>query len=279
MVEGIHSPLNIQPSDYEYEPDKKALEKLDGYTELKNISEYFIKEVSEPWFSAFLAGNCVKSTKVQLPNLFETVSELSSVLQVPTPQVFIQQDPRLNAFTLGINNFNCVVITHSLFKELKEPELRFVIGHELGHIKSNHVLYNTILHWLVNQPQSLGNSTKKNLLPKLYNWKRNAEITADRAGLIVVQDINAASLALVTLAIGTHELSLQVNIDEYVSDQILSLKFNPSLNEVLTQQTHPFIPVRIKALKEFYNSQRYRKLLNMAVHLEEDAGDLEIKLE
>ena len=53
----------------------------------------------------------------------------------------------LYAFAIGMEK-HTIVITSGLVELLEDDELRFVIGHELGHIKSGHMLYRTMAVFL-----------------------------------------------------------------------------------------------------------------------------------
>ncbi len=65
------------------------------------------------------------------------------------PELFITQDPRVNAMALGTDK-PFIVITTGLVDLMDAEEIRFVIGHELGHVLSGHSVYRTMLYHLVN---------------------------------------------------------------------------------------------------------------------------------
>lgn len=260
-------PLNISPSDYEYPADTKARARLAKLTELAEFSRDFISRVAEPWLSGELAGRGVRVTRSQLPQIYSVVTELASLLDVPVPHVYVRQDPYLNAFTHGIGNQAFLAISHSLVEQLEYPELRFIIGHELGHIKSQHVLYTTMAYYLLEEAATRGARFTDAVLRELAQWQRESEITADRAGLLVCGDVESACIALLTLCIGSRKLAKQIDINEFIENQEVSLEFNPMAGWVEQRQSHPFMPKRIKELLSFASSDDYLKLLSNAITL------------
>lgn len=81
----------------------------------------------------------------------------------------------------------------------------FVIGHELGHVKSNHMLYHMMaqsIPMLVRLIDSIPCSEIAAIPIQLalYYWYRMSELTADRAGLLCCQNKDAAIRALVKMA-------------------------------------------------------------------------------
>ena len=54
------------------------------------------------------------------------------------------------AYTFGTDDQSFIVLHSALVDSLSENELRFVIGHETGHIQNKHVVYGTVLQTIIN---------------------------------------------------------------------------------------------------------------------------------
>ena len=154
--------------------------------------------------------------------------------------------------------------------------MAFILGHEMGHIKSQHVLYNGMYQYL----QSRRNRFSESLAAAILDWQRKSEVTADRAGLIACQDIDQACLALLALAAGSVTLASQLNRDEYMESQLLSLDFNPVGQQAEMASNHHFIPVRMRQLLDYFHSPHYSRLWgnNEALPDNDGVNDLDIEL-
>jgi hypothetical protein len=103
------------------------------------------------------------------------------------------------------------------------------------------------------------------LLLAYWEWYRRAEFTCDRAALICLQDLDPSLRALAKLA-GTvkgyeDELNLASAIEQHGARQnVNKLVLLVSILEN-AQNTHPFIPVRLKFLREFSESEQYQQIM------------------
>src|ERR1700753_1370733 len=71
------------------------------------------------------------------PRLWRIVENLAITDGLPTPRVFIMNDPAPNAFATGRDpNHSAVCVTTGLLDIMDEWELQGVLAHELGHVKN-----------------------------------------------------------------------------------------------------------------------------------------------
>jgi Zn-dependent protease with chaperone function len=126
--------------------------------------------------------------KNQFPELYELFVQQAKKLGVDKANLYIIQDPYLNANTIGLGTCS-VVLNSALVEQLSTKELAFVIAHELGHYAAGHTKISSILIPIGN------NNTITNVIFGL--WQRQAEYTADRCGLIVNQDLDSAITAII----------------------------------------------------------------------------------
>jgi Zn-dependent protease with chaperone function len=92
----------------------------------------------------------------------------------------------------------------------------------------------------------------------LNAWARRAEITCDRAGLICTGDLNASVGCLVKLALGSHKLYSDVNLEEYLAQLDEAQKGIGRLDEL--SRTHPYLPKRVAALRLFAETAYFKGL-------------------
>jgi len=198
-----------------------------------------------------LLGNAVKVSNRQFSRINGIANECSQTLGIVPPQVYIVNSPHLNAGTFGTDEESFIVIHSALVDQYTDEELRFVIGHECGHIHNSHVVYLTTLHFLRLVAEAyLGLIVMPAILP-LNAWSRRAEITSDRAGMLCSKDTHVAARALTKLVVGSRKLYEEFNLDEEGKESI------GRYMEALA--THPFLPKRVLAMRVFAESELYKK--------------------
>ena len=155
---------------------------------------------------------------------------------------------------------------YELYKDRPE-ELRFLIGHEIGHIKCNHLRSHVVGRMLMqfitgNRPTSrIGRSITKRLVGQLLTWFREAEFSADRAGLLCVNgNLGIAKSALLRLKHGTHE---DVNPEIAIQEQIdfLNQPFVKMVHKIRSRGAHPYAFDRCLALEKWSTSRAYSDLV------------------
>ena len=190
---------------YEHPDDRVALDALRAIPGFDRLVAIFIDHYAR-YLELRLLASHVEVTAETMPELHALFAHVCKTLDVPQPALYIEPGP-LNAYTTGTDR-PIVVISQSMLSLMTPAELTFVLGHEVGHIKSGHVLYYTmarqaaVLAALIGQ-FSLGVGEvvfRCTILPALYYWQRRSEFTADRAGLLACQDPSAAVSVLAKLA-------------------------------------------------------------------------------
>jgi Zn-dependent protease with chaperone function len=233
------------------------------------ICRALMHKLSEPVFRAQLLGGAVRVGPAQFADLHALVEECAAVLNLPAPEVYVVNSPSFNAMTFGVER-PFIILHSSLVDAFGAGELAYIIGHELGHIKSEHVLYLNAAWFLAQGAAAyFGRIILIPARMALDAWMRKAELTADRAGLLACQDLEQATLALIKLALGSRALLSRINLEEYLrQSEELGRGYGP-LAELF--ETHPFIANRIRELHEF-NQGLYQELLAGRTQAAEEVG-------
>jgi Zn-dependent protease with chaperone function len=260
---------DISSRAYEHPADRSALvalRKLTGFDViLRNLAGLFNDRALRLMFLA----SSVRASEQQFPHLYQMLLDGAYVLDMPrVPELFISQSPLVNAMALGTDK-PFIVITTGMVDLMDEEEIRFIIGHELGHVLSGHSVYRTMLFHLVNLAARLALVPfawlgLKAVIWGLEEWYRKSELSCDRAGLLAGQDVPAARRALMKTAGGPQlaELSHDAFLEqarEY--DAVPDLR--ESLIKLLQLQgtTHPFAVVRFAELDRWASEGEYRDIL------------------
>ncbi len=171
------------------------------------------------------------------------------------PQVFVVNSPVFNAGTLGTNDDSFIMVHSALVDQYTDEELLTVIGHECGHIHNSHVAYLTALHYLTYMAGMFLPWILQPALVALRTWSRRAEITCDRAGMLVSGDQAAAERAITKLAVGSRKLYEEFNLDAFLEQHEEGSHGIGKYMEVFA--THPWLPKRVLAMRVFGESQLF----------------------
>jgi Zn-dependent protease with chaperone function len=203
-----------------------------------------------------LLGNAVRVGARQFPRIHGITRRACDTLQIREPQVFVVNNPTFNAGTLGTNDDSFILLHSALLEHYSDEELATVIGHECGHIHNSHVAYLTALHYLTYMAGMFVPWILQPALVALRTWSRRAEITCDRAGMLVSGDPRVAERAITKLAVGSHKLHEEFNVDAFLEQHEESSHGIGKFMEVFA--THPWLPKRVLAMRVFAESRLYR---------------------
>ena len=132
--------------------------------------------------------------KNNYPRFYDILQSCYKSLKVEDiPEVYITNQLKgINALSVGTDNAPIILISRKAVISLSDGELKFMIGHELGHILQKNLMCHTIKGLLDNinsKSEIIGPIVSDMIDIPLNQWYRCAEYTADRAGLICAENI------------------------------------------------------------------------------------------
>jgi Zn-dependent protease with chaperone function len=269
---GISSEAFKHPLDREAE---LALRSVPGFD---LVARKFVEFLYERPQVVYLMGNSIQVGPRQYSTLYRLFRECIRDLDIhPEPTLFVEQNPQVNSYSLG-QEHPYVVVNTGLLDLMDEAELRTVLAHELGHVKCGHTILIQMGIWALSAASmlsevtfGLGNFVSSGLIFAFYEWRRKAELSADRAALLVTDDLNIVMQTMMKMAGGSsrygHECSLNEFIRQSESYQELDqdglnqiykfLLYNGGRGSMLT---HPFPVDRLRYLREWATSEEYRRI-------------------
>ncbi len=265
----------LRPQTYEHPSDQQALDALQGTTGLESLvvacNEYGLERLMRVQYT----GSYLRVTSDNFPDIHVKVFEAAEILDLPKiPEIYIQPG-EINAMTAGVEN-PILVLTTSAIDALTQAELDFVIAHELGHIKSGHVLYYQIATFLPVIGEVIGQATfgigtllSAGLQVALLKWQRMSELTADRAGLLGGQDVSAAIGAMMKLAGLPQRFYSAINTEDFIAQarqfEALDDTWIDWAAKLLSGlgQTHPWTVMRAHELLQWIDSKEYERVRTM----------------
>jgi len=166
---------------------------------------------------------------------------------MPTPHVFIRDDPFVPVVAIGIGDPYAIVISAQYVEHFLPDELRFLIGRELGHIASGHTRYTSLLS---------SNGRENGVIAVAFGaWLRKIDYTADRIGLLCCGSLDAAIRAIAVSAFGS--VGRRVDLGAFAG-QLKELHAEPSLRMAEWTASTPYATNRIAALHRFARDPLYQ---------------------
>ena len=238
---------------------------------LNRLAESLSRKVGKPWYESCF--NSVETTERQYARVHELARTAARRIGFThVPSVYIEADRGYQSNTYGSERDAFVNVGTFLPKLLNDRELLFILGHEFGHLKSHHALWMTVSLFLVGQARSnlmseglmglVSNPLKiieSGVESVIMNWMRAADLTADRAALLVAGDIAVARRALFLLYFKSRKELEEVDVEEWSKEQEAQAASMVRFSQAMTSAT-PYLGLRLRALAEFYRSDRYSAL-------------------
>jgi len=267
---------DLSKHEYVHPADSKALAALRAIPGIDTALKKLLAVTGESAIRVMFMASAVKVTPKQCPDLHAKLQIACTTLGVDMPELYIQQNPTVNAFTGGVEK-PIIVLHTSLIERLSDEETLAVIAHEVGHIHAEHVLYLTAARLI----EALANASIARIIPgaeiikflisagisgALLAWARRAELSCDRAALLVTQDPHVIGRTMMKLCGGTlaskidYDLFLEQarefekNYDEKKLDKFWADILNAGLS-------HPFPIWRVSEILKWVDEGEYADLM------------------
>ncbi|XP_068646198.1 plastoglobule-localized metallopeptidase 48, chloroplastic [Aristolochia californica] len=265
---------DLQADDFRHPLDKQNTLLLRSIPGLNELGKALLGPITEQVMLLENIGTSVLVAQNQLSDLHQLMVEAAEILNIEAPDLYVRQNPVPNAYTLAISGRKPFVVVHtSLVELLTQRELQVVLAHELGHLKCDHGVWLTFANILTLGAYTvpgLGGLIAQSLEEQLYRWIRAAELTCDRAALLVAQDPRVVVSVLMKLAGGCPSMADQLNVDAFLEqarsyDKASSSPIGWYIRNAQTRQlSHPLPVLRAREIDEWARSNEYISLLKRA---------------
>lgn len=261
----------MEANAYEHPEDRETLKVLKGFSCFESVIKSFMDWNGVKADYVVRKASNFHVTKETCPELNQLMDDAISILNIDdVPRVYLEWGYNINGYTWGYRDTTMMVLNTGVIDLMDDMEQTFVIGHELGHIKSKHVIYHTLAKILTS---SISNIPIIGSVPELFvlaltRWSRMSEFTADRAGLLACQDVNAALRAIIKMSGVPHKYFDKINVESFLKEaeslqkdlSFTDKAFEKVLNAVYND--HPWVLIRALELKKWVDSGEYEQILN-----------------
>ena len=263
--------INLAAVSYEHPFDKAALAAMKSIPLFSSVVNFTLNWTNIKWTIVKFCGSNFHVTEKSCPELYNLVRDVTRTLSVDRmPEIYTEWNYGINAYTTGYKDNTLLNINTGAVDLLTEKELTYVVGHEVGHIKSGHVLYHVMaemISGILADMGILGNVAGPLKVALLY-WVRMSEFTSDRAGLLACQDLEAAISANMKMA-GIPKKYFNT-ADPYIfaeqANEFLS-EYGDTANTIIKNisildDTHPWTVLRAAELIKWVQTGGYQTVLD-----------------
>jgi len=265
------------------ERQTKALERLPGLA-------IAVRQLAGMVEQATYLDNLSTSVQVgekQYANLYQLLVSACDILDIPEkdrPELYIRQNPVPNAYTLAVQGKRPFIVIHTaLLDILCEKEVQAVIAHELGHLKCEHGVWLTAANVLLlgaavlPLPVRVLRPVLERLEEDLGTWQRAAELSCDRAALLVAQEPWTPTSVIMKLSGGGvqstgKEVLPRERLEAFLSQaekyddaRINSGPLGSFMSAVMQggrPRTHPIPVLRAREMRRWADSEQFRRILH-----------------
>ena len=280
----------ISSRAWEHPADRGALVALRELKGFDDILRKFSGLFNERFFRMKYLGSSIRANGWQYSRVHSIYLEAAAALDVgepaDLPELYVTQTPFANAGALGMDK-PFIVVNSATVQMLDDDELRFVLGHELGHIQSGHAVYRSLMVWLLMLSRGIGMPigvlALRGIIAALGEWYRKAELSCDRAGLLASQD-PAAALRVHMKFAGGGDLS-DIDTAAFLQQANEYDRANGDLRDsfikllLLEASTHPMPVARAAELRHWVETGEYRRILSGEYPRREDDADASVSEE
>lgn len=224
-----------------------------------NIVEEVLREIktsssSDAYWRSNMEGHSLKVEKELLPDFYQLCHEVKEKLGVKDKvDFYITGDSSVNAFSVAAESEgepHIVNINSALFDLMTTDELRFVVGHELGHLLNK----DTALARLIQFVFPPNAEVPVTLQYKIRLHEQLAELVADRYGYMAVENLDVCVTAFFKMASGLDLVKMNVSIEALLADNNRRLEYFLK-DKGMSRASHPVNPIRVQALNLFAKSK------------------------
>lgn len=271
----------IAPEAFQWAEDGKAMATLRSMTPLTMAAEVVSDKVGRRWIETMFNG--VLLSEKQLPQVYFQAVHAARLLGMSyMPDIYVSGELMWDCKTYGSDKDSFIIMGSALATNFRGPELLFLFAREMGHCRTGHALWKTVIRFLIGEQRAksglmgggLFGALGKVLSPTalisesievpLMAWARQAEITADRAGMLALGNEDIVRRVLLSWSLKSPLLQRQINVEEWLKQQSVMDDDVTKLSELISSST-PYITRRLKLLANFAKSpelERWRAIIN-----------------
>lgn len=260
--------LNI--SDIIHPEDAAAIKTLKSLPGFDKFAKYMMAKFSEEMMHSLNMGAHLRLGPNQFPEIHNMLVDVCRILNIsPVPDLYLQLDRQINAYTYG-DSKSFIVLNSGLLESVSKEEIKAVIAHECGHIVCRHVLYHNLAQTLINGSSLLlPDIATEGIRLALFRWTRLSELSADRVSALALGSkfhieellgrFTGAAINIPGFEVNRQEYNKQLEDFERISCKSWSKTMQ---NLAVMNNSHPLTAVRVIELRKWVSTPQFKRLLD-----------------
>lgn len=264
----------IDNSAFAWAADAKAMAALRAITPLNAAAKAVSQKVGRNWIEVSFNG--VLLGEKQMPHIFGQAVRAARILGMShMPDVYLSGERPWDCLTFGTEQDSFVVVGSAVAGNFQGVDMLYILAREMGHCKAGHALWKTVIRFFLGEQGPAKGFMAGGIMNAIFNptalvggaiempllaWARQAEITADRAGLLTVGSEDVARRVLLSWSLKSSFIYRQLNIDAWIEQQQEDDGDMLKLSEITTTST-PYIGPRLKLLTQYAQSDQLKEYL------------------
>jgi len=237
---------------------KQIFDALQGSVLEKILDEARTSDSDNYWRNS-MEGHSFKVEKSLLPHLYDMFNEVKEKLDYKEDvDFYITGDSSVNAFSVAAetkDGHHIVNVNSALVELMSDDELRFVIGHELGHLIDEDTRLRRLIYFVFPQ----GAPVPTALYHKIRLEEQLAELAADRYGYLAAGKLEPCVSAFFKMASGLDISKMNIKFDALIAENLKHLEYFLS-DKGMSTETHPVNPIRVQSLNIYANAKTKKEL-------------------
>ncbi|MGE3465380.1 MAG: M48 family metallopeptidase [Pyrinomonadaceae bacterium] len=263
---------SVDNSSFAWAADAKAMATLRAAKPLNAAAKAVSEKVGRRWIEVSFNG--IALSEKQMPHVFGQAVRAARILGMThMPDVYLSGDRPWDCLTFGTDTKSFIVLGSAVAGNFQGVDMLYLLAREMGHCKAGHALWKTVIRFFLGEQGPArgfmaGGIFNAILSPTamiggaiempLLAWARQAEITADRAGLLAVGSEAIARRTLLSWSLKSSFIFRQINIEAWLEQQQDDGGDMLRLSELTTTST-PYLGPRLRLLSQFAQSPEYQQ--------------------
>ncbi len=266
-LDNIEPYTGISSKAYEHPADRAATAALKSIPMLETLVRKLIEWRYERALRQFYLGTSLKVSERQLPDLWASHNAACRIMDMPEVYDLYVTTPVLGIAQAVGTTHPMIVIDSAVLQRLGPGEQRVVVGHEIGHVLSDHIVYTNALNVLLSAGSSLPflfDLPFRAVRTVLLEWYRAVELTCDRAATLVVRDPQIVCRTLMVIASGMPAEKL--DLDAFMAQAMEYENWDDPSDRVRRffaeiGLTHPYAVRRVSEVMRWVQSGDYDRII------------------